>query len=706
MLLRTRVILIVLMALLAVGYVLVQAAYEREKVVDRRFAEASEAGLAALWKEVYANVLGPLATDAEHLSREPKLIQAVRAGDRGALSEFIWTERSGDQTHQPPSHIDVVDIGNQVLFTLSEAVFPQPAFGEATVERTLDSPRPIDGLRYDRDLGFVLLAATALRDPDGRAVGALTVGTGLTQALNRMRASTGSDLAIVSRRGRFLAGTAADLWQRVSDADRVQLNAPIQTVDLGDRVYTLVSTELRGLGGAQTAYLLSLRDTTDHALAARRLTWVSVGVSASLVGVILLGLFFYLRRSFQPLDRSIGVLDALSRGDTSVGGDPSTRDDEVGRLSRNIDVFRFQAIALQGLERARDRQRRRQERLIRNQMLALAQTLDEVEREGVISDLGEIEALGRDGNAPEARKSTDTPDGLGVMAIALRKLAGRVIGQQNRLRQLIEELSDALKTKVAFQALQQELDIAARIQMSILPRPMPRTAEFEIAGRMTSAKEVGGDYYDFFMLAPDRLAVAIADVSGKGVGAAFFMTITRTLLRATTALVSDPSTTIERLNDMLSRDNDEGMFVTMFYGVANFTTGEFVYVNAGHDAPLRRRASGETEMLKAPQGVALGVVEGFTFTAGRTILAPDDVLFLFTDGVTEAANHAQELYTAKRLLDLFGRMRETQPGTVIDTIVADVRAFENGAPQADDITCVALHVRDGMGREKPEESRD
>jgi sigma-B regulation protein RsbU (phosphoserine phosphatase) len=704
MLLRTRVILIVLMALLAVGYVLVQAAYEREKVVDRRFAEASEAGLAALWKEVYANVLGPLATDAEHLSREPKLIQAVRGGDRAALSEFIWAERGGDQTHQPPSHIDIVDSGNQVLFTLSEAVFPQPAFGEATVERTLATQRPIDGLRYDRDLGFVLLVATALRDPDGRAVGAVTVGTGLTQALNRMRASTGNDLVVVSRRGRFLAGTAADLWQRVSDADRVQLDAPIQTVDLGDRVYTLVGTELRGLGGAQTAYLMSLRDTTDHALAARRLTWVSVGISASLVSIILLGLFFYLRRSFQPLDRSIGVLDALSRGDTSVGGDPSTRDDEVGRLSRNIDVFRFQAIALQGLERARDRQRRRQERLIRNQMMALAQTLDEVEREGVIGDLDEIEAMSREGN--DARKTTDGPDGLGVMAIALRKLAGRVIGQQNRLRQLIEELSEALKTKMAFQALQQELDIAARIQMSILPRPMPRTPEFEIAGQMTSAKEVGGDYYDFFMLAPDRLAVAIADVSGKGVGAAFFMTITRTLLRATTALVSDPSTTIERLNDMLSRDNDEGMFVTMFYGVANFTTGEFVYVNAGHDAPLRRRANGETEMLQAPQGVALGVIEGFTFTAGRTMLAPDDVLFLFTDGVTEAANHDQELYTGKRLLDLFGRMRETQPGAVIDTIVADVRAFENGAPQADDITCLALHVRDGVGREKPEESRD
>lgn len=694
MLLRTRVILIVLMALLAVGYVLVQAAYEREKVVDRRFAEASEAGLAALWKEVHANILGPLAADAEHLSREPKLIEAVRGVDRTALSEFIWSERGGDPTHPPPSHVDVVDTGNQVLFTLSESVFPQPAFGNETFERAVASPRPIDGLRYDRDLGFVLLVASALRDAEGRALGALTVGTGLTQALNRMRASTGSDLVIVSRRGRFLAGTAADLWQRVSDADRVQLDAPIQTVDLGDRVYTLVGTELRGLGGGQTAFLMSLRDTTDHALAARRLTWVSVGVSASLVGIILLGLFFYLRSSFQPLDRSIGVLDALSRGDTSVDGDLSTRDDEVGRLSRNINVFRFQAIALQGLERARDRQRRRQERLIRNQMLALAQTLDEVERDGVISDLKEIEAMGRDDGA-EARKAADGPDGLGVMAVTLRKLAGRVIGQQNRLRQLIEELSDALKTKTAFLALQQELDIAARIQMSILPRPMAPTPHFEIAGQMTSAKEVGGDYYDFFMLAPDRLAVAIADVSGKGVGAAFFMTITRTLLRATTALVSDPSTTIERLNDMLSRDNDEGMFVTMFYGVANFTTGEFVYVNAGHDAPLRRRADGTTEMLQAPQGVALGVVEGFTFTAGRTILAPDDVLFLFTDGVTEAANHDQALYTGKRLLDLFGRMRETQPGAVIDTIVADVRAFENGAPQADDITCLALHVRDG-----------
>ncbi len=692
MLLRTRVILIVLMALLAVGYVLVQAAYERERVVDRRFAETSEAGLAALWKEVYANTLVALSAELEHLSHDPGIAAAVRRGDRSSLSDLIWSDMSSGRSHQTPTHIDVVDTGNQVLFTLSSAIFPQPAFGQSVVERMIAASKQVDGLRYDRDLRLVLLAGTALRDADGRVVGAVTVGTGLLPALNRMRGSTGSDLVIVSRRGRLLAGTAAELWQRMADLDQIRLGEPIQTVDLDGRVYTLVGTELPGLGGSQTARLISLRDTTENALAARRLTWTSVGIAIGLVGAILLGLFLYLRRSFTPLDRSIGVLDALARGDTSVGVDVSGREDEVGRIARTIEVFRSQTITLQGLERARDRQRRRQERLIRNQMMALAQTLDEAEREGVIGDLGEIEAMVRE-SADRTRLGGDAPDGLGLMAVALRKLAGRVIGQQNRLRQLIEELTDALKAKTAFLALQQELDIAARIQKSVLPKPMAPTERFEIAGRMIPAKEVGGDYYDFFMLGPDRLAMTVADVSGKGVAAAFFMAITRTLLRATTALVTDPSSTIDRLNEILSADNDEAMFVTMFYGVLDFRTGELAYVSGGHNPPLLRRASGEIVTLPQTGGVALGVVEGFAFPSGKVTLAAGDLLFMFTDGVTEAAQVDGTLYGDPRLLSLFDGLAEHRPAAVIDAVVADVRVFEAGAPQADDITCVALHLR-------------
>lgn len=692
MLLRTRVIVIVLMALLAVGYVLVQAAYERERVVDRRFAETSEAGLAALWKEVYANTLVALSADLERLSHDAEIAAAVRRGDRGALSDLIWADLSSGQTRQAPTHIDVVDPGNQVLFTLSSAVFPQPAFGQSVVERMIAASRPVDGLRYDRDLRLVLLAGTALRDGDGKVVGAVTVGTGLGPALNRMRGSTGSDLVIVSRRGRLLAGTAADLWQRMSDLDQIRLGEPIQTLDLDGRVYTLVGTELPGLGGSQTARLISLRDTTENALAARRLTFISVAVAIGLVGAILLGLFLYLRRSFTPLDRSIGVLDALARGDTSVGVDVSGREDEVGRIARTIEVFRAQTITLQGLERARDRQRRRQERLIRNQMMALAQTLDEAEREGVMGDLDEIETMGRE-SADRTRRGGDAPDGLGLMAVALRKLASRVIGQQNRLRQLIEELTDALKAKTAFLALQQELDIAARIQKSVLPKPMEPTERFEIAGRMIPAKEVGGDYYDFFMLGPDRLAMTVADVSGKGVAAAFFMAITRTLLRATTALVTDPSTTINRLNEILSADNDEAMFVTMFYGVVNLQTGELVYVSAGHNPPLLRRAAGGLEVLPQTGGVALGVVEGFEFPSKRVMLGAGDTFFMFTDGVTEAARVDGSLYGDDRLEALYGGLANDRPAGVIDAVVADVRVFENGAPQADDITCVALHIR-------------
>jgi sigma-B regulation protein RsbU (phosphoserine phosphatase) len=694
MLLRTRVIVIVLMALLAVGYVLVQAAYERERVVDRRFAEASEAGLAALWKEVRANLLAELSMDLDRFSYHPDIRTAVSRNDRRGLSDHIRADLSSGGALHAATHIDVVDTANQVLFTLSSAVSPQPAFGPSVVEQTTAASRPISGLRYDRDLGLLLLVGTTLRDSSERVVGAITVGFGVDQALKRMRDSMGSDLVIVSQDGRLLAGTAPELWQDIAGHGEIQLAEPIQTFDHEDGVHTLVRTALSGLDGNQTGWLISLRDTTATALAARRLTWISIGIALGLVGAILLGLFLYLRRSFMPLDRSIGVLDALARGDTSVGVQVAGREDEVGRIARTIEVFRAQTIALHRLERARDLQRRRQERVIRNQMQALAQTLDEAERVGVIGDLAEIEALGRK-SADRTRPQGAAGDGLGLMAVALRKLASRVISQQNRLRQLIEELSEALKTKTAFLALQQELDIAARIQKSVLPRPMEPTERFEIAGLMIPAKEVGCDYYDFFMLGPDHLAMTVADVSGKGVAAAFFMAITRTLLHATTTLITDPTGTITRLNDILYADNDEGMFVTMFYGVMNLATGELAYVSAGHNPPLLGRASGEIVTLPQTGGVALGVVEGFTFNSGKVTLSAGDLLFMFTDGVTEASQVDGQLYGDDRLSKLFAGIHRERPAAVIDAIVADVRTFESGAAQADDITCVALHLRAG-----------
>lgn len=254
-----------------------------------------------------------------------------------------------------------------------------------------------------------------------------------------------------------------------------------------------------------------------------------------------------------------------------------------------------------------------------------------------------------------------------------------------------ERISVAFRQSMQLVGIRQELDIAAKMQQSILPRDWPQGEEFALWGTMRSAREVGGDFYDHFPLPGGRIGIVCADVSGKGVPAALFGMVSKTLIRAicTRSDVS-PSENIAVVNDILSQDNDTCVFVTTFYGVFDPRDGSVTYVNAGHPPPLLVHPDGRSEFLATTRGIALGVMDGMPFNQATITLAPDDQLYIYTDGVTEAFNGADEEFSPDRLLRIFD---SSPPGDVVDgtrRIVAAVDAHANGAAQSDDITCVAL----------------
>lgn len=252
-------------------------------------------------------------------------------------------------------------------------------------------------------------------------------------------------------------------------------------------------------------------------------------------------------------------------------------------------------------------------------------------------------------------------------------------------------ISVAFKESMLLVGIRQELDIAAKMQLSILPRDWPQEEAFELWGTMRSAKEVGGDFYDHFPLPDGRIGIVCADVSGKGVPAALFGMVSKTLIRAIcTRSDLTPAESIAIVNDILSQDNDSCVFVTTFYGVFNAQDGVLVYVNAGHPPPLLVHADGSSEFLPTTKGIALGVCDGIVFNQATVALNSNDCLFIYTDGVTEAFNDREEEFTPDRLLPIF---RSAPPTDVVDgvkRIIAAVDAHANGAPQSDDITCVAL----------------
>jgi sigma-B regulation protein RsbU (phosphoserine phosphatase) len=261
-------------------------------------------------------------------------------------------------------------------------------------------------------------------------------------------------------------------------------------------------------------------------------------------------------------------------------------------------------------------------------------------------------------------------------------------------RPWFETISHAFRESLQLAGIRQELDIAASMQLSILPRHWPEQKEFSLWGLMRSAKEVGGDFYDHFPLAGGRIGIVVADVSGKGVPAALFGMVSKTLIRATaTRIEGGPGAVTAMVNDILCQDNDACIFVTTFYAVYEPATGTLAYVNAGHPAPLLVHADGSSEFLAMTGGTALGIMDGIPFAQQVIRLQPGDCVLMYSDGVTEAFSPQAEEFTPARLPPLFAPGGVQDVHLAVRSVVAAVDAHANGAPQSDDITCVALRCQ-------------
>lgn len=258
------------------------------------------------------------------------------------------------------------------------------------------------------------------------------------------------------------------------------------------------------------------------------------------------------------------------------------------------------------------------------------------------------------------------------------------------LKRYLVDLTEATAAK---ERIESELKIAHDIQMGILPKtfpPFPDRREFDIYAILEPAKEVGGDLYDFFFMDHDHLCFTIGDVSGKGMPAALFMAITRTLLKtkATQGLTAD--TVLARVNEDLSLDNPSSMFVTLFLGILDVRTGEVQYCNGGHNPPYLLRPDGGAEPLKSTEGIALGVLDSAPYHSNKITLREGESLFLYTDGVTEAMNTEEDLFTVKRLAAELVLLKGNDIRDIVSGIQEKIRSFAHGAPQADDITIMAL----------------
>ena len=274
-------------------------------------------------------------------------------------------------------------------------------------------------------------------------------------------------------------------------------------------------------------------------------------------------------------------------------------------------------------------------------------------------------------------------DEAGVLLSAFRSM-------KDSLKDYIQRLTETTASK---ERIESELMIAHDIQMSLLPKtfpPFPDREEFDIHAMIHPAREVGGDFYDFFLIDHDHLCFAIGDVSGKGVPASLFMAMTKTLIKATSSGGIAPGEILTRVNRDLIQGNDACMFATIFFGVLNTNTGKIFYANGGHNYPFILRRGNEATWLEGNRGIVVGGVENATYETGQAVLESGDSIFLYTDGVTEAMNEREELFSDDRLRTRLTLLQGHAPKELISGVAEEVAEFSQNMPQADDIAMMVI----------------
>lgn len=270
------------------------------------------------------------------------------------------------------------------------------------------------------------------------------------------------------------------------------------------------------------------------------------------------------------------------------------------------------------------------------------------------------------------------------------ELTASITTMRESLKQYIAHLTETTAVK---ERIESELRIAHDIQMSILPKlfpAFPLRSEFDIYATIEPAREVGGDLYDFFFIDENRFCFLVGDVSGKGVPAAFFMAVTKTLIKVVAETGRDPGEVLAKVNNDLAEDNDACMFVTIFLAVIDIGTGEVHYASAGHNPPLFIPKGGKAEWIPPLNELVAGVMEDTVYTTKSMIMRPGDTLFIYTDGVTEAMDREQNLYSDNRLVEEVNRCGELTAEPLIHAINHSIKTFTGGAEQSDDITMLAM----------------
>ncbi|MGX9963812.1 SpoIIE family protein phosphatase [Roseomonas sp. F4] len=663
MLLRSRILLLFALATLLVAASVALPAWLVLRDGQERAATLRAGLQAATLREAVDRAAAPLIATLRGAAMDEALLAARAANDESALRQRLASLR---ESLGMVGRIDMVGAQGQLLAAAPAAADPL-ASGATALQRDLVPGQVHAG--FESAEGEVLLVAS-LRLAQGDL---LSLGVPAEAALGQIARHLGADLLMRDRSGATLFASTPALREEAA-----ALRAG-ETVQMNSRLLRLEATPSENSAGAVVGEILVLADATAEIQSRRLLLLVAFGLLVVAAAVTCRALYGVIRDALDPLTELARALQAVAGGDIFASAAIGRRGDEVGAIGEALEALRSNTLALDRLQTGNRLAGLRERALIGREIARLTAVLEGPARREI---LGLLEGEGA------------------TLGPAFARLSGHVVQQHRAMAELLAErtrdlalVRQALDERLQFNRMREELDVARRLQLSSLPTTFPERPCFRLHAAMVPAKEVGGDFCDLVMLDEHRLVLMIGDASGKGVGAAIFIAMARSLLRAAMGRGATPAEALAQANDMLAADNPTLMFATAIVAVLDCRTGLLTYANAGHNAPRRRCEDGREGELPVEVGIALGVVDGIDFADQTLTLEAGDHLLMFTDGVTEAMGPGDAMFGDARLAAIVADPRLAGPAKLVEAVAQSVEVFAETEPQADDITMVALHWR-------------
>lgn len=675
MLLRTRIVLIFGMATLAMLGSVLMVAWVVQGLTEVDLAQARHEEQNEAWSAALYNAVTPYEILLAQLTRDPKLLHAIEADDVVTTRKLLFEARSGTNV----TRLDILAREGRLFASSVGMSAEMPMIDTTNLQSRLQQNPWLLGVEAKPDGSIVVVVTSAF--PGGRS---LSVVTPVEAVLAELARGGERRLFLIDRTGSLLLSTAPSAWIPLSSA-LSKASGRSALLQLENRTFDANSTPLLNTTGLQIGTLVSMRDITA-ASQRRSLVLLATGTTAMLAFAALLMLLYgFTKGALDPLSEVTRVIRAMAAGDAMVSAEISTRADEVGAIASAVEVFRRDILALARTKLSGTIRHAQQQVLIRSEMARLAETLEVADREDLLLDLREIEA-------------TSHEDGT-ALAEGFRRMAARVTAQHRKLASMLAErtrdlgiVREALAERAHLSRLRQELEVARNLQLSSLPQifpPFPDRTDFAVHAAMEPAKEVGGDFYDFALIGGDRLALMIGDASGKGVSAAMFIAMGRSILRSAMVRGASPAQALALANSTLAVENHTMMFATVFVAVLDLRSGMLTYASAGHNPPYLVSPAAGVQPLGGITGIALGVLEDAEYDNEILLVPVGGNIVLFTDGVTEANNSREAMFGEELLEAELARLMEAKPEAIVAAIQAAVQRFADGAEQADDITVLS-----------------